>query len=154
MKIPLERIGNGINFCGVVLGNADEYYVALLPDEEEPEKVDLEVYSAGDWKALLDRMDNVFIKIQGKDGVVKAMIRKADRLIDKNLQWQVFKRDGYRCQYCGKTGVPMTVDHYMPQELGGETKAENLKTCCRSCNKRKGDMHPNLWEALMVREGL
>ena len=59
----------------------------------------------------------------------------------------VFKRDTFRCQYCG-TGKDLTLDHVLPKSKGGATSWKNLVTACKGCNSRKGDMTPE--EAEMV----
>jgi 5-methylcytosine-specific restriction endonuclease McrA len=51
----------------------------------------------------------------------------------------VFARDSYQCQYCGVSGRDLTIDHVVPKRLGGPATWENLVTCCRRCNARKGD---------------
>jgi 5-methylcytosine-specific restriction endonuclease McrA len=51
----------------------------------------------------------------------------------------IFARDGYTCQYCGATGVDLTVDHVAPKRLGGRSTWENLVCSCKRCNTRKGD---------------
>jgi len=51
---------------------------------------------------------------------------------------EIFRRDHYRCQYCGKKSPQLTIDHIMPQHLGGESTWKNLVTACASCNHRKG----------------
>lgn len=51
----------------------------------------------------------------------------------------IIKRDGHRCQYCGTTKGPLTVDHVIPRHRGGEDTWENLVCACQSCNNRKGD---------------
>lgn len=58
-------------------------------------------------------------------------------------------RDKYRecCAYCGKqVGDRGTVDHYMPQVMGGTNARENLRWACSPCNNAKGDMLPEDWE--------
>ena len=56
---------------------------------------------------------------------------------------EVFARDGHRCQYCGRGGVPLTIDHVVPKSRGGDSWAwENLVTACMACNHRKGDRAP------------
>jgi hypothetical protein len=57
--------------------------------------------------------------------------------IPEELRQKVFKRDGYRCRYCGKTGVNFHADHVYPEVLGGKTVLENLATACPSCNHNK-----------------
>ena len=51
----------------------------------------------------------------------------------------VFARDNYTCQYCGITGRDLTIDHIIPKWMGGPASWENLVTCCRKCNAKKGD---------------
>ena len=34
---------------------------------------------------------------------------------------EVFLRDGYTCQYCGKQSKDLTIDHVMPRHRGGPT---------------------------------
>jgi len=52
----------------------------------------------------------------------------------------IFKRDGYTCQYCGRnSGERMTIDHIIPKSLGGRTVWDNVVSACRGCNLRKGN---------------
>lgn len=51
---------------------------------------------------------------------------------------EVFRRDGYTCQYCGTRSGRLTLDHVVPRHLGGRYEWENLVTACASCNLRKG----------------
>ncbi len=56
----------------------------------------------------------------------------------------VMLRDGYTCQYCGRKFNPsdLTIDHVIPRARGGRTSWDNVVTCCRRCNARKGDRTP------------
>jgi len=54
----------------------------------------------------------------------------------------IMKRDNYRCQYCGKKGKDMTIDHVIPRERGGKDTWENLVTSCKECNVKKGNRTP------------
>lgn len=47
-----------------------------------------------------------------------------------------------RCAYCGAKHS-MTLDHFIPLELGGETVIENLLPACSRCNSRKGSLWPS-----------
>lgn len=53
---------------------------------------------------------------------------------------RIFRRDGYRCLYCGASGVEvqLTLDHVEPRLRGGDGSEGNLVTCCRRCNVDKG----------------
>jgi 5-methylcytosine-specific restriction endonuclease McrA len=59
----------------------------------------------------------------------------------------IFKRDSFECQYCGKK-KDLTLDHVIPSSRGGQHTWLNLVTACKSCNARKGDFTPE--EAGMV----
>jgi 5-methylcytosine-specific restriction endonuclease McrA len=56
----------------------------------------------------------------------------------------VWKRDGYICQYSGKrlSRNELSVDHILPSSRGGLNTWENLVTCDREINSRKGDKTP------------
>lgn len=51
---------------------------------------------------------------------------------------EVFRRDNYTCQYCGRHDPPLTVDHILPKRLGGKHIWTNVVAACPSCNHRKG----------------
>jgi 5-methylcytosine-specific restriction endonuclease McrA len=51
---------------------------------------------------------------------------------------EVFRRDNYICQYCGRHTPEPTVDHVIPRRLGGTHVWGNLVTACSGCNHRKG----------------
>ena len=51
---------------------------------------------------------------------------------------EIFRRDGYTCQYCGTRMGVLTIDHVIPKRLGGPHSWENLVTACASCNHKKG----------------
>ena len=62
----------------------------------------------------------------------------------KNLspktRFEVFKRDKFTCQYCGRTApdVVLEVDHINPVASGGTNDMMNLVTSCWECNHGKG----------------
>lgn len=60
--------------------------------------------------------------------------------ISKKLRFEVFKRDSFKCQYCGATSpdVLLEVDHIKPVKEGGKNNIDNLVTACRDCNSGKG----------------
>ena len=58
---------------------------------------------------------------------------------------KVFKRDHFKCQYCGLDGLHryenwlvMTIDHVHPHARGGGRIMNNLVTACQPCNVLKG----------------
>ena len=52
-------------------------------------------------------------------------------------RFNVFLRDKFSCQYCGKM-EDLTFDHLVPRCRGGLTKWENVVTSCAPCNLKKG----------------
>lgn len=60
--------------------------------------------------------------------------------ISKKTRFEVFKRDKFVCQYCGRMApdVILEVDHITPVAEGGSNKMINLVTSCRDCNRGKG----------------
>jgi 5-methylcytosine-specific restriction endonuclease McrA len=51
---------------------------------------------------------------------------------------EIFRRDHYICQYCGKALKNPTIDHVIPRHQGGLQKWENVVTACPTCNHKKG----------------
>ncbi len=61
--------------------------------------------------------------------------------IRKSVRFEVFKRDSFTCQYCGRKApdVVLEVDHITPVAVGGENEILNLVSSCRDCNAGKSD---------------
>lgn len=61
--------------------------------------------------------------------------------ISKKTRFEVFKRDGFECQYCGAhpPAVVLHVDHIHPVAKGGKNDMDNLVTACEACNQGKSD---------------
>ena len=56
---------------------------------------------------------------------------------------EVFVRDHYTCQYCGKQSRDLTIDHIFPRHRGGRHTWENLVAACRHCNHKKAGHTPD-----------
>jgi hypothetical protein len=58
------------------------------------------------------------------------------------LRHRISELDKHRCAYCQTqviiVGSPLTVDHIIPEALGGLTEESNLCLACRPCNEYKG----------------
>ncbi len=61
--------------------------------------------------------------------------------IPKKTRFEVFKRDSFTCQFCGRKApdVLLVVDHMEPVSKGGTNHILNLITACRDCNLGKSD---------------
>lgn len=59
--------------------------------------------------------------------------------LSKNKRFEVFKRDAFTCQYCGRKPpeVVLEVDHIYPRSQGGTDDDLNLITACFECNNGK-----------------
>lgn len=60
--------------------------------------------------------------------------------IPKSVRMEVFRRDSFRCQYCGRSApeVILEIDHIKPIAKGGDDSVFNLITSCRDCNQGNG----------------
>ena len=47
---------------------------------------------------------------------------------------------GRKCAYCGKTDVPLEIEHIIPKSRGGSNRVSNLTLSCKLCNQKKGTM--------------
>ena len=67
-------------------------------------------------------------------------VKPKRRAIGKKTRFEVFKRDGFKCQYCGAhpPGVLLHVDHVLAVAEGGTNVIDNLVTACEPCNLGKG----------------
>ena len=61
--------------------------------------------------------------------------------ISKKVRFEVFKRDSFKCQYCGAEApdTVLQVDHINPVSKGGTNGLTNLVTSCQPCNAGKSD---------------
>lgn len=62
--------------------------------------------------------------------------------ITKKTRFEIFKRDQFRCYYCGghPPNVILEVDHIKPVKNGGSNSLSNLVTSCLSCNRGKSSI--------------
>lgn len=67
---------------------------------------------------------------------------KRPRLQKRLTRFEVFNRDKYTCQYCGRETKDMTVDHILPKSRGGGHGWDNVVGCCFACNLRKAGHTP------------
>lgn len=65
--------------------------------------------------------------------------------LSKKIRFEVFKRDSFTCQYCGKSApdVILHIDHIEPVSKGGTNEIFNLVTSCSDCNFGKKDIRLN-----------
>ena len=148
--INLYEVGNSIQMVGAVYADTEHAYVTLFPEDHKVKDLPLAFLEMGldDWKVFLRQADIVETEIltKGSNGeLVKAIFRKSARNIDPTVQWNVYRRDGYRCRYCGRNDVALTVDHLVLYEDGGPNIEENLVASCKKDNKVRSNLPYGEW---------
>ena len=46
---------------------------------------------------------------------------------------------GRQCAYCGRSNLPLEVEHIIPKSRGGTNRVSNLTLSCHECNQEKGN---------------
>lgn len=147
--IDILQLGNDYQVAGLIFSGQGKSFILSLPHKHDDinEPIEQLPLDQDGLLKLLRQLDLLETEIFAQDpsGIVKQIVRKTQRQIDNLMQWQVFMRDGYRCQYCFREGIPMSVDHILIWENGGPTIPDNLLTACKSCNRDRGSMPFDQW---------
>ena len=63
------------------------------------------------------------------------------KALTKKTRFEVFKRDSFKCQYCGASApeTVLVVDHIKPVSKSGPDDMMNYITACQPCNAGKSD---------------
>lgn len=77
-----------------------------------------------------------------EDDNLRTVYMAKRKAISARTRFEIFKRDSFKCQYCGKSspGVVLHIDHIKPVADGGDNDLTNLVTACQSCNLGKSDI--------------
>jgi 5-methylcytosine-specific restriction endonuclease McrA len=93
---------------------------------------------------LVDAYDDKLIRTVSKSFKLPKVLRlfqphKLCRNV-KFTRMNVFYRDNFQCQYCSikLPANELTFDHVTPVSQNGKTNWDNVVTCCRDCNTKKG----------------
>lgn len=147
--IRLTQVGNDYQMAGLLFSGRDRSFILQFPHKagDIHEQLDLLVLDDQGLVDFLRQLDvqETEIITSGPNGLMKTMVRKTQRQIDNIIQWRVFKRDGYKCSYCGADDRPLSVDHIIVWEEGGPSIEENLLAACKQCNRDRGNMRFDLW---------
>lgn len=96
-------------------------------------------YYAKDYLIDFNGLNEIFERISEKN-LYKESIKYQRALMTNSKRYDILKRDGFRCQICGRTqldGAKLEVDHIIPVSKGGKTVDHNLQTLCHECNQGK-----------------
>ena len=144
----LLEFGNTLQIGGVIFSGRDESLICLFPEESAEDNFSVLELNDDEWKKIIrqtDLQETEILSIDKNGKLAKTIIRKTTRVIEQGVSWRVYQRDGYKCRYCAKEGIPMTVDHLVLWEDGGPSIEENLVTACRKCNKVRGSIQYTEW---------
>jgi len=78
-------------------------------------------------------------------------IIKRPRPKRKLTRLEVFNRDQYTCQYCGRESRQLTLDHVIPRHHGGQHTWENVVSACTRCNRHKAGRTPEQARMRLIR---
>jgi hypothetical protein len=82
----------------------------------------------------------VYYSVGGESGgSVGEAYKTMSRQVSTAKRFAVLNRDKFTCQYCGRRGGELEVDHVVPYSRGGSDEMDNLVAACRSCNQGKSD---------------
>jgi len=81
-----------------------------------------------------------------------AYMIKRPRHERKLTRLEVFNRDQYTCQYCGKETRQLTLDHVIPRYRDGEHTWENVVSACIVCNRQKAGRTPEQAGMRLIRQ--
>lgn len=73
---------------------------------------------------------------------ISSMVRPPRRTHRRLTRMEVFRRDHFTCQYCGRQGKQLTIDHVIPRYRGGQHTWENVVSACAVCNRSKAGRTP------------
>lgn len=93
-----------------------------------------------DQREVTEHIKSIVLSTFPNDPPEKKHTHEERKKMTFKLRFKVFDRDGYRCQYCGRSaseGAKLCVDHIIPVSRGGKTTMDNLQTLCRECNASK-----------------
>lgn len=86
---------------------------------------------------LFDALSDVVAELEphasGRFDVKRTRFTEDRAPISRGLRILVYKRDNFRCLWCG-TSSRLELDHIVPWSAGGSDTFDNLRTLCHDCN--------------------
>ena len=132
-------LGSLLKVEGLVVGGEGAQAVFMLPSAVYT-ATEHHSLSMEEWVDFLKRTDDPEVLVMP----AKAFHRKVRFEISGSVQQKVWVADGLKCMYCqaemGK--AQLTIDHFVPLEMGGKNDTSNYLSCCRRENKLKGARDP------------
>jgi hypothetical protein len=73
-------------------------------------------------------------------------------LFGYEIREYLLEKFGRQCAYCGKTNIPLEVEHVIPESRGGTDRISNLTIACRDCNEEKYNLLLYEWAAKLLKQ--
>ena len=73
-----------------------------------------------------------------QDPDIAGVVYQQGTLAGFEVKEYVLEKWGRRCAYCDASGVPLEIEHIVPQSRGGSSRESNLTLSCVPCNTQKG----------------
>ncbi len=74
-----------------------------------------------------------------QDAEVSGVAYQQGELAGYEIREYLLEKFHRHCAYCGKTGIPLEVEHIVPKSRGGSHRVSNLTLSCHACNEAKGN---------------
>lgn len=95
-------------------------------------------FGATDIRTIVDQLSQNRNGYFTNEYIWNSICRVERGKVTNKLRFAIYKRDGYRCRYCGRRTDDLEIDHIIPIAKGGKSTYNNLQTLCHRCNIRKG----------------
>lgn len=147
LNIPTEELFRNLEEVWNKLGRQPKYSEMFKPLSQY--SAGLYEYRFGTWlkalKAFVDYMNSTGDIPKQQNATRTKNSRKVSRNVNWRLRFIVMRRDGFKCQSCGRSpsvdpAVILHVDHKKAWSNGGETILDNLQTLCSVCNIGKSNL--------------
>lgn len=139
-----QDLGSLIRIDGIIMGGMGLGAALLLPSADPT--IDRPFIQMTEQEAmeLIQHTDNPEILVAGPPKIFQRKLRYE---ISGHVQQKIWAADGFQCVYCHRRmgEVQLSIDHFLPLELGGVNDQTNYLSACRKCNKDKGCMSPMDW---------
>ena len=70
---------------------------------------------------------------------IKGVEYQQGTLFGYEVREYLLEKWGRKCAYCGKSNLPLEIEHIVPKIRGGTDRVSNLTLACHKCNQKKGD---------------
>jgi hypothetical protein len=140
----------------LILGERQEYAFKLKQANEATDQLAAKITEA---EAAISQLNN---ELALAHAILEGNAPPAKRShIPQRTRQHIIKRCRHVCSFCAKQGTPMLdpdgaawhIEHVIPVNRGGPTRADNLTLACSSCNLRKGTMPAYAFIQKLIREG-